>query len=289
MGSISMKIAPDWTAAFKEAVRIKTIGFIGAGKCGMSLAYYFRSKGINVRGFSSRSNDIEDFELFSCDELVKASDIIFITVTDTAIPEVWESISGMDLEGKIICNCSGSLSSEIFSGANHDMVCSVHPMLAFNSRHTSIDAVEQAFFTVEGGKYAVSSVSEILSLCNNKFRIINARDKAKYHAASCFASNFVVAVCDKAVRLLSECGFNETEARDALAPLMRNNMENIISCGAAGAITGPAARRDFVTIERHMDALDEKTAALYSALTDVILNETTAKRRDGNEKDNIIF
>ena len=268
---------------------IKTIGFIGAGKCGMSLAYYFRSKGVNIRGFSSRNNDIEDFELLSCDKLVKASDIIFITVTDTAIPEVWERVSGMDLEGKIICHCSGSLSSEIFVGADTDMVCSVHPMLAFNSKHTSIDAVGQAFFTVEGGKYAVNSVSEILSLCKNKFRIIDKRDKAKYHAASCFASNFVVAVCDKAVRLLSECGFNETEARVALAPLMRNNMENIINCGTHDAITGPAARRDFVTIERHMNVLDEKAAALYKALTDVILNETTAKRRDENEKDNIIF
>ena len=281
MGSISMKIAPDWTAAFKEAVRIKTIGFIGAGKCGMSLAYYFRSKGVNIRGFSSRNNDTEDFELLSCEDLVRTSDIIFITVTDTAIPDVWECVSGMDLTGKIICHCSGSLSSEIFIGADPDMVCSVHPMLAFNSRHTSIDAVEQAFFTVEGGRSAINGVCEILSLCKNKFRIIDAKDKAKYHAASCFASNFVVAVCDKAVRLLSECGFSENEAQEALTPLMRNNMENIINCGAAEAITGPAARRDFITIERHLDALDKKTSALYSTLTDVILNETTAKRRDG--------
>lgn len=37
-------------------------GFIGAGKCGMSLAYYFRSKGIKISGFSSRGNNTEDFE-----------------------------------------------------------------------------------------------------------------------------------------------------------------------------------------------------------------------------------
>lgn len=58
---------------------INAIGFIGAGKCGMSLAYYFRSKGVNVIGFSSRSNNTEDFELYSREKLINNSDIIFIT------------------------------------------------------------------------------------------------------------------------------------------------------------------------------------------------------------------
>ena len=43
----------------------------------MSLAYYFRSKGVNVIGFSSRSNNTEDFELYSREKLINNSDIIF--------------------------------------------------------------------------------------------------------------------------------------------------------------------------------------------------------------------
>ena len=61
---------------------INAIGFIGAGKCGMSLAYYFRSKGVNVIGFSSRSNNTEDFELYSREKLINNSDIIFITTNE---------------------------------------------------------------------------------------------------------------------------------------------------------------------------------------------------------------
>ena len=153
---------------------INAIGFIGAGKCGMSLAYYFRSKGVNVIGFSSRSNNTEDFELYSREKLINNSDIIFITTNDDNIQTVWNKIKDMNLKEKIICHCSGSVSSEIFKGADSENVCSVHPMLAFNSKHTSLNAISNAFFTVEGGGKAVDTVSEILSLFHphkNRFGI----------------------------------------------------------------------------------------------------------------------
>ncbi len=238
----------------------------------MSLAYYMRSKGVNVRGFSSRRNNTEDFEHLSCEELVRESGIIFVTVTDSAIPIVWDKIRRMDLSDKIICHCSGALSSEIFKGADRDMVCSVHPMLAFNSVHTPLGAAAEAFFTVEGGKTAADAVSEILSLCENKFRIITSENKVKYHAAACFASNFVVAVCYKAQKLLEECGFSEEEARESLRALMLRNMENIVNDGCEKAITGPAARGDTRTVENHMKELKGKDKELYRLLTDVILD-----------------
>ena len=103
---------------------INAIGFIGAGKCGMSLAYYFRSKGVNVIGFSSRSNNTEDFELYSREKLINNSDIIFITTNDDNIQTVWNKIKDMNLKEKIICHCSGSVSSEIFKGADSENVCS---------------------------------------------------------------------------------------------------------------------------------------------------------------------
>lgn len=236
----------------------------------MSLAYYFRSKGIKVIGFSSRNNNTEDFELCSREKLVTQSDIIFITVNDDNIQTVWNEIEEMDLEEKIICHCSGSLSSEIFKGAGSGNVCSVHPMLAFNSKHTSLNAISNAFFTVEGGRKAVDTVSEILSLCGNSFKIITAENKVKYHTAACFASNFVVSVCYKAIKLLQECGFSKSESENALSTLMKCNMDNILEVGCEKAITGPASRGDNVTIEKHLGVIDERTGRLYEELTNVI-------------------
>ena len=68
----------------------------------MSLAYYFRSKGVNVTGFSSRSNNTEDFELYSREKLINNSDIIFITTNDDNIQTVWNKIKDMNLKEKML-------------------------------------------------------------------------------------------------------------------------------------------------------------------------------------------
>ncbi len=250
---------------------MQVIGFIGAGKCGTSLARYFNEKGIEVSGFYSPSANDNGFRLMTPRALFENSDAVFITVKDSVIGSVWESVKQFDTQDKIICHCSGSLTSTVFEGADYNRVCSVHPMLAFNSRSTAHEAIENAFFTLEGGKDAVEAISLLLEHTGNRYRVIRREDKAKYHAAACFASNFVVAVCEKAEELLSECGFDRKEAHSALVPLMRNNMDNILSCGTSGAITGPAARRDMTTIDKHIKALGDD-AMLYRLLTDIILN-----------------
>lgn len=268
-------IVPDNRFPYDDIIggdNIENIGFIGAGKCGMSLGHYFRSKGMSIVGFSSRHKTNIDFDFLDYNDLINKSDIIFVTVTDTAISEVWNGLQKYDLHNKIICHCSGSLSSDIFVGTDKDMVCSVHPMLAFNSKHTSEENISNAYFTLEGGKTAVDRLSRILSKCSNNFRIIKKENKVLYHAAACFASNFVVAVCEKAEELLSECGFDRQSAHDALTPLMSGNMENIINAGTRQAITGPAIRGDMITIQKHLDKLDDETKDIYKGLTNIILD-----------------
>lgn len=246
------------------------IGFIGAGKCGMSLARYFVKKGLTVCGvYSRRKPERADVPFMEIGALIEKSDMIFVTVTDRAITEVWQRLAAYDLNGKILCHCSGSLTSDVLGGG--DFVCSVHPMLAFNGTHTPVRDIEKAFFTLEGGKYAVHAAAGLLDKTGNSYRIIDKANKVKYHAAACFASNFVVAVCDKAEKLLTDCGFSAAEAHEALSPLMLANMKNIIKCGTAGAITGPAVRRDLNTIASHKAVLgDDKE--LYTLLTQCIFN-----------------
>ena len=149
-------------------------------------------------------------------------------------------------------------------------------MLAFNSKHTSIKCnIKTLFFTVEGGGKAVDTVSEILSLCGNRFKIITSENKAKYHAAACFCVKiFVVSVCYKATELLQECGFSKSESESALSTLMKCNMDNILKVGCEKAITGPAAKRGIMDdlLKKHIEVLDERTRELYKELTNVIFD-----------------
>lgn len=243
------------------------IGFIGAGKAGCSLARYFARRGFEISGFWSRSFKETGFDfLQSPNDVASKSEIIFITVTDSAISAVWNGLDKSALKNKTICHCSGSLTSDIFTRADRNTVCSVHPMLAFNSGRTSTEKISRAFFTIEGGRAAVEKISALLTRCGNPFRVIDAQSKPKYHAAACFASNFVTAVCAEAFELLEECGFSEDEAKAALSPLMAENMENIISCGIRGSLTGPAARGDALTVKKHLNALGEEKKRAYKPL-----------------------
>ena len=69
------------------------IGFIGAGRVGFSLGKYFVQKGLNVTGYYSRdinhSKEASDFTNTRCyesiDNLISDSDVIFVTVSDSAI------------------------------------------------------------------------------------------------------------------------------------------------------------------------------------------------------------
>lgn len=249
----------------KEAIVI-ILGFIGAGKVGCSLARYFSERGIAVSGLFGRSGVPSWLpRLNTAQEVIEKSDVIFITVTDSAITDVW---NGLDIsDNKIICHCSGSLSSEIFTGANPSQVCSVHPMLAFAGKNVPEEQISKAFFTIEGGDAAISAVGAVLEACGNPYRVISPLNKVKYHAAACFASNFAVAVCARGFELMRQCGFSEEEARTAMTPLIMGNAENICSRGIKASLTGPVSRGDAVTVEKHLGMLEGADKEIYRLLS----------------------
>ena len=114
-------------------------GIIGAGRVGCSLGKYFRSKNADLVGYyDTNAAAAEEAAAFTqtagfnqVQQLVRESDILFITTPDSLLVPVWEEIKGMSHRNQIICHCSGALSSDSFSGAKEAGVscCSVHPML----------------------------------------------------------------------------------------------------------------------------------------------------------------
>ena len=123
------------------------IGIIGAGKVGCSIGKYLVDSGISVKGYYSKTREnaaaaaaftgTEVFE--NVGDIVSASDTLFITTPDDRIGDVWDCIAKYNIEEKIVCHFSGSLSSVVFSGIEEKGAsgCSIHPMLAFSDRFSS--------------------------------------------------------------------------------------------------------------------------------------------------------
>jgi predicted short-subunit dehydrogenase-like oxidoreductase (DUF2520 family) len=275
------------------------IGFIGAGKVGFTLGKYFTengvSVGVSVSGYFSRNlesaKQASDFSGTTCFEkienIITESDILFLTVPDSAIKDVWDNLKTMPIRGKIICHCSGLMSSKDFDGINEygAFGYSIHPLFAISSKTESYKTLNQAVFTIEGNEKYLDYFKQLFENLGNKVYTITADKKIKYHAAAVFLSNQVNALAHIGCKLLKECGFDEEFNKTALNTLFLNNCKAIAEKGVINALTGPVERNDLTTIQKHMDCFSENEKDLYSLLSLQLLEIAKEKNTDRNYSD----
>ena len=257
------------------------IGFIGAGRVGVTMGKHFMTHAKDMHKYEiigyydssvsamKEAEKITGIKSLSEEEIVRFSDVIFITVTDGAIEEVWNQISDYDLKGKIICHCSGALSSGVFSKIEElgAYGYSVHPLFACSSKEESYKDISKALFTIEGSKEKLEVVKQMIGDLGNKVQVIDAKNKVKYHAAAVMASNQVIGLIKASCDLLKESGFSEENALEAIKPLIYGNIDNVYRQGIKGALTGPVVRNDKKTISKHIEALEGNTKEIYKELT----------------------
>ena len=172
-------------------------GFIGAGKVGFSLGKYFAIHDLDVVGYYSEvkedSLEAADFtnskSYDSLQELVEDSDVLFLTVPDDSLEDVWNQLNSCHFTDKIICHTSGVHTSEIFSGLdNHEAHgYSIHPLCAINDKYKSYEDLSQIYFTIEGDEEKLDEVSDLFVRLGNKVNLIKTEDKARYHLAAAVA------------------------------------------------------------------------------------------------------
>ena len=252
------------------------IGFIGAGKVGFSLGKFFTTAGFTVTGYYSRhsesANEAAEFtgtkSFIDLESVVKESDALFLTVPDGEILSVYESIKGMLETGKQICHCSGALSAaDAFplieeTGA---FGYSIHPLFPISNKLTSYRELPGAFFCLEGNGPHLTEWKERIEKFGPKVQIIDSSCKVKYHAACAISSNLVCALVQESMELLMQIGFSAELALQALTPLIKSNVEHILSEGPKKALTGPMERGDVSTVEKHLQCFetDEEQILYY--------------------------
>lgn len=269
------------------------IGIIGAGRVGCSIGKYItvNSDIDELTGFYNSSYEkaveaanfcnTKAFEELS--DLVRSSNTLFVAVQDSAIGKVWDCIDKSLIENKIICHFSGSISSDVFTGAESygAYVGSIHPVYAFSNRFDSYKNLKNIVFTLEGHPIFLDKVSELFSYNGNRVCFINKSKKPLYHAAASMASNHLLGLLGTSLEILQECGFSQQEAYRFLKPLMLNNLSEALENGVENALTGPIERGDVATVAKHLEVLDSERKDIYKALGKQILN--IAERKNYNE------
>lgn len=299
MAYIHCGMRPGISPFYFNGGDIMKIGFIGAGKAGFTLGKYFCEHDLNVIGYYSKNfqsaAQAAEFTNTKCyydlKSIVEASDILFLTVPDRAIEEIWECIQKLSIKNKIICHCSGSLSSAVFSNIeNHQSYgYSIHPLFAISDKLNSYKEISGAFFTLEGSKEHLEEMKILLEQLGNPVQVISSGSKTIYHCGAVFASNFVVALMQTGMDLLCSCGFDQDSAAAALRPLLLGSVQNIIRQGTVYSLTGPVERCDLGTIKEHLNSIEESEKELYVLLSNKLVEIAMKKNAERDYEELIIY
>ncbi|MHB8158071.1 MAG: Rossmann-like and DUF2520 domain-containing protein [Desulfocucumaceae bacterium] len=243
------------------------IAIIGAGKVGGALAILLRERGYTISGVASRSYDsakslalkVDARAYQKTEDAAKDAGLIFITTPDREIENVSRHISGRGAvgPGTVVVHTSGAHSSDYLSGVREKggLAISIHPLQSFADVATAMENLPGSYFALEGDQGAMPVAERVVADLRGRSFIIEAKDKALYHAAACIASNYLVSLMYLSTSLYEKFGLSGEEAFRALLPLVQGTINNIEKVGPVQALTGPVARGDVSTIEGHLPAL----------------------------------
>lgn len=243
-----------------------------------------KAAGMTVRGYYSlHSESAKDAARFTNSKaydtmqgILSECDMMFLTVPDGSIKAVWEELSEYDLRGKIICHCSGAMTSrEAFAGIEETGAYgySIHPLFAVSDKYQAYRELTDVFFTLEGNAPAgedphLMMLRDWLRSLGNPVEVLPSEAKTRYHCAAAVASNLVCGLVDFSLELLQDCGFSEENARKALLPILTGNMAHIAADGPERSLTGPVERNDEETVRKHIDCLQtQEEKELYRLLS----------------------
>ncbi|HEX7256247.1 MAG TPA: DUF2520 domain-containing protein [Gaiellaceae bacterium] len=216
---------------------IDSVNLIGRGRVGSAIAARLGERGVQLR---------EDAQ------------VVLLCVPDSAIADVARGLT----PGPWIGHTSGATPLSALSP--HERRFGLHPLQTFNHSGAA-DQLDGAYaaLTAESdeAREVVTGLADVLGV--RPFALADG-DRAVYHAGAAIASNYLVTLHRAASELLEEAGVPPA----GLEPLMRRVIDNGFE------LTGPIARGDWETVERHLAALRDRKPELEPLYR--VLAEATA-------------
>jgi predicted short-subunit dehydrogenase-like oxidoreductase (DUF2520 family) len=257
-----------------------TFAIIGTGMVGTAIGSLLNKAGYKVAAICDNSSDqlkkalpyTKGKKFQKSTDAAEQADCILITTPDDTIASACEEISlSGSLKGKFVFHMSGAGGLDLLQSAKKAgaSVASIHPLQSFSSIDQAIKNIPGSYFGVTADKKALSTAKNIVLDMGGIPVEISPEQKPLYHAAACLASNYLVTLMNTVESIYKSIGISEKDARKAYLPLVYGSLNNIEKSGSVSALTGPIARGDYGTINKHLTALHKtlpKYSSFYSAL-----------------------
>ena len=214
---------------------IESVRVIGAGRVGSAVTARLAERGV------PSSDD---------------ADVVLLCVPDTAIADV---ARGLAPRRGWIGHTSGATPLEALDP--HERRFGLHPLQSFTCARGA-EQLDGAYAAVTAETKEAREVGfELARLLGLQPFVLAEEGRALYHAGAAIASNYLVTLHDAAAEIFEEVG----APPDGLRPLM----QGVIDSGFE--LTGPIARGDWATVERHIEAIrarKPKLEPLYRVLAE---------------------
>ncbi len=270
---------------------------------GTALAVLLSSKGYRFVGASRRRTSTENPGkvvsnlriLDSNQEVADNADLVFITTPDAAIAEVAKEVNWRG--GQSVVHCSGADSIDVLepAGKSGAMVGGFHPLQTFAGIGQAIENIPGSTFGIEAEEPLLTTLKEIAVVLGGQWIKLEAGDKVAYHAAAVFACNYLVTLVKMATDLWKTFSVPGEQATKALLPLIRGTLHNIETIGIPQCLTGPVARGDTGTVNKHLKTLREKAPSLLFAYKElglqtipISLAKGKINKKQADELENIL-
>jgi len=249
------------------------LGFIGAGTVGTALAARLSGRDYPVVAVSSLSRSSAQrlaqaaggCRVFDSSQAVADNtELVFITTPDDAIASVVSEVNWRP--GQSVVHCSGADSTDILQPAKEAgaKVGAFHPLQTFASLRQAMENIPGSTFALEAEEPLLNILKDMSVALDGHWVELKASDKVLYHAAAVLACNYMVTLTKLATDLWQAFDVPQEKATKALVPLLRGTLHNIETIGIPNCLTGPIARGDIGTINKHLDVLKATAPDLVS-------------------------
>ncbi len=240
------------------------LSIVGAGRCGRTLGLLARRAGWRIGAVTCRT--LEHARAAAAfigagrpSTKPEGAALTLIAVPDGEIEGVARALR-MPSGGVAVHTCA-SLGAEALRPLRP--AGALHPLRSFADPGKAAAAFRGTACAVDGDAAAMKAIAPFVREIGGTLLKVKAGRKALYHAGAVFASNYVVAALEAALRLFEEAGVKRSAALGALANLAQGTLDNVRAVGIPAALTGPIERGDVGTVKRHTAAIIERLPRLY--------------------------
>jgi predicted short-subunit dehydrogenase-like oxidoreductase (DUF2520 family) len=265
---------------------------VGPGRVGQAMAKLLAGAGIKVRFVAARRLEAARRAVrfigagtpvaLGSRELAEAS-VILLTVSDSALAPLARQLSSLrsSWRGKVVLHTCGALPSNVLAPLKRRgaAIGSLHPFQTIPDPATGSRNLLCSFWAIEGDARACQVARRLCRALEGISFHVRPSWKTLYHAAAFLSCAGVVTLLDQSARLLRSAGVPERIVRPMLGQFVNETIGNFVRLGARRALTGPAVRGDWETIDRHLRALRRSAPELLEVYQPLVRAMVRLARR----------